>query len=144
MSDAENERESSSLSESMMKSLLSLLLLFTAFLSARANEGTHQAPLAFTHVEVIDTASASIQSDMTVVIVGAHIAEVGRAAEIKVPKTAQVVDGRGKFLIPGLWDMHVHTFVHNPRSTNTWYFPLFIANGVTVVRDMWTTGDDFT
>jgi hypothetical protein len=39
--------------------------------------------------------------------------------------------------------MHVHTFNHNPRSTNTWFFPLFIANGVAGVRDMWTTGDDF-
>jgi len=92
---------------------------------------------------VIDTANASIQQDMTVFIVGDHIADVGKAAEIKVPKSVQVVDARGKFLIPGLWDMHVHTFRHSPRSTNTWYFPLFIANGVTGVRDMWTTGDDF-
>jgi len=77
------------------------------------------------------------------VIVGDHIAALGKAAAVSMPKSAQVVDGRGRFLIPGLWDMHVHTFTHNPRSTRLWYFPLSVANGVTGVRDMWTVGDDF-
>ncbi|MBA0083667.1 MAG: amidohydrolase, partial [Acidobacteria bacterium Pan2503] len=128
-----------------MKRNLTAVINFLALLAPLPlpHEGINQAPIAFTHVVVIDTANASIQQDMTVFIVGDHIADVGKAAEIKVPKSVQVVDARGKFLIPGLWDMHVHTFRHSPRSTNTWYFPLFIANGVTGVRDMWTTGDDF-
>lgn len=116
-----------------------LVVTFVGF----AGGQIRQTPVAFTHVAVIDPANSSVQSNMTVVITGDHIAEMGKTAQIKVPKDTQVVDGRGKFLMPGLWDMHVHTFRHNPRSTNTWYFPLFLANGVTGVRDMWTTGDDF-
>jgi predicted amidohydrolase len=92
-------------------------------------------PIAFTHIAVIDTEGALIQQDMTVVIVGDHIADVGRAVEIKVPSTAQVIDGRGKFLIPGLWDMHVHIFSEGRFPIVS---PLLIANGVTGVREMGT------
>jgi imidazolonepropionase-like amidohydrolase len=130
-----------------MKKLLALILLsqMPVVLFARPQQSRQPKPLVFTHVTVIDTATASTQEDLTVVIVGDHIADVGKAAEIKVPSSTQVVDCRGKFLMPGLWDMHVHTFTHgpNPSSTQTWFFPLFIANGVTGVRDMWTTANDF-
>jgi len=125
-----------------MKSILPLLALVSVCSLAQPSRLSPPA-LVFTHVTVIDTADSSAQPDMNVVIRGDHIEEIGKAAQIKVPTNAQVVDGRGKFLMPGLWDMHVHTFRHNPRSTNTWFFPLFVANGVTGVRDMWTTGDDF-
>ncbi len=49
--------------------------------------------------------------------------------------TAKIVDGKGKYLIPGLWDMHVHTWDY--EST----YPLYIANGVTGVRDMFGPPD---
>src|SRR5690606_40771861 len=55
--------------------------------------------------------------------------------EVDVPDGAEVVDGAGGYLIPGLWDMHVHTF-NSPEWAET-FFPLFLANGVTGVRDMW-------
>jgi len=129
-----------------MKWLVSLLVLLipdSAFVTAQTKYEPLKSSVVFTHVAVIDTAGASVQPDMTVVIVGDHIAEVSRSTEVNVPKSTQVIDARGKFLIPGLWDMHVHTFTHNPRSTRNWYFPLLIANGVTGVRDMWTTSDDF-
>lgn len=82
---------------------------------------------------VIDVATGAKRPDQTVIIAGNRIAHVGLAADIKVPGNARVLDGRGKFLIPGLWDMHVHAFV--------WDFadfagPLMIANGVTGARDM--------
>jgi Amidohydrolase family len=82
---------------------------------------------------------------MTVVIIGDRITSVGKSGRVRVPANAKIIDAAGKYLIPGLWDMHVHTFTHspNPRSSQTWFFPLFIANGVTGVRDMWTTGEDF-
>jgi imidazolonepropionase-like amidohydrolase len=60
------------------------------------------------------------------------------AASITVPSGARVIDGRGKFLIPGLWDMHVHVAMPGGRNV----LPLYIANGVTGVRDMasdWAT-----
>lgn len=74
-------------------------------------------------------ARASIQ-DQAVVIRRGGIVAVGRTADIPVPEGATLVNGTGKFLIPGLWDMHVHLL---DQKT----LPLFVANGVTGVRVMW-------
>jgi imidazolonepropionase-like amidohydrolase len=67
----------------------------------------------------------------TVLVRGDRIVEVGRAADVEVPAGATVVDGSGKFLIPGLADMHVHS-VPLERT----FPPLYLANGVTTVREM--------
>jgi len=93
--------------------------------------------LALTHVSVIDGTGSALQTDMTLVIKGQRIAEMGKAHGVKIPKGATVIDGRGKFLIPGLWDMHVHTIFGDwiPKDENL-ILPLFVANGVTGVRDM--------
>ena len=94
--------------------------------------------VAFTHVAVIDGRSAAPLADRTVVVSGARIVSVGPAASTSVPRGARVIDGRGKFLIPGLWDMHVHTVMPGGRAA----LPLYVANGVTRVRDMasdWAT-----
>jgi hypothetical protein len=115
-----------------MKLFFQLTLLLTTFVGAQSRSHTQRSPIAFTHVAVIDTASLSVQPDITVVISRDHIAHVGKASQIMVPKDAQLIDGRGKFLMPGLWDMHVHTLAPERRDT---YFPLFVANGVTGVRD---------
>ncbi|MBE0433155.1 amidohydrolase family protein [candidate division WOR-3 bacterium] len=61
---------------------------------------------------------------------GDRITDIKDTARIPLPQGAQVVDATGKFLIPGLWDMHVHW-------SNDRYLPLFIANGVTGARIMW-------
>ena len=87
--------------------------------------------LAITHVTVIDTAGGPGLADRTVVVSDARI--IGIARNAPIPKGAVIVDGSGKFLIPGLWDMHVHSL--NPEWIQT-FFPLFIANGITGVRDM--------
>ena len=95
------------------------------------------APLAITHVTVIDVAAGASRPERTVVIEGDRIRDVGPAEGAAIPKGARVVDGSGKFLIPGLWDMHIHTFfgdwVPGGREVT---LPLFLANGVTGVRDM--------
>jgi cytosine/adenosine deaminase-related metal-dependent hydrolase len=67
---------------------------------------------------------------MTVVMTGSQISALGETGHVRVPPEAQVVDATGKFVIPGLWDMHVHWYLKE-------YLPLFIANGVTGVRLMW-------
>ncbi|MGH8211243.1 MAG: amidohydrolase family protein [Steroidobacteraceae bacterium] len=72
--------------------------------------------------------------DMTVIISGGRIAALGKTPQLHAPNDAQVVDAKGKFLIPGLWDMHVHIGVTGLSYAP--YFPLFIANGITGVRDM--------
>src|SRR5437764_13106556 len=71
--------------------------------------GLHaQGTLAVTGVTIIDATGKPIQPDMTVLVHGERITDIGRRAAISIPKNAVVVDGKGKFLIPGLWDMHVH------------------------------------
>ena len=96
-----------------------------------------EVSLALRDVTVIDVARGLALSNMTVVIEGDHIARVGTSDTIRLPAGARVVDAAGKFLIPGLWDMHVHTIFGD------WFpggreiaLPLFIANGVTGVRDL--------
>jgi len=71
--------------------------------------------------------------DNTVLVAGNRITFVGPAANATVPAGARVIDGRGKFLIPGLWDMHVHGFVY---VFSDFAGPLMIANGITGARDM--------
>ncbi|MFN6963538.1 MAG: amidohydrolase family protein [Pyrinomonadaceae bacterium] len=117
----------------MRKTLaLLLLILFPGSLLAQTTIPPVRT-LVLTHVTVIDVTGAPSSCDMTVIVEGNRIAAVGKASKIKIPKDAQVVDARGKFLIPGLWDMHVHTLREERVGT---FFPLFIANGVTGVRDM--------
>jgi imidazolonepropionase-like amidohydrolase len=114
----------------------SLLCVFALCVSATS--GASQASTAFTHVSVIDGRSPEPKPDRTVVIRGNRIVAEGPAASITVPSGARVIDGRGMFLIPGLWDMHVHVAMPGGRNV----LPLYIANGVTGVRDMasdWAT-----
>jgi hypothetical protein len=70
---------------------------------------------------------------VTVIVSGNRIQTIGAANSAALPSNARVVDGRGKFVIPGLWDMHVHGFVY---VFSEFAGPLMIANGVTGARDM--------
>jgi len=111
-----------------MKKLIPFLLAaFPVLLFAQ----TAKTSLAFTHVNVIDVKEGSIKKDQTVVITGNRITAVGKKAPI--PKSAQVINATGKYLIPGLWDMHAHVLSRWDRAA-----PLYMANGVTGVRDMAT------
>ncbi|MGH7721112.1 MAG: amidohydrolase family protein, partial [Gemmatimonadaceae bacterium] len=96
--------------------------------------GAASAPvLVLQHVTVIAATDAAPARDVTVVIADGRIRDIGPVRGVAVPAGARVVDATGKFLIPGLIDMHVHT-VWPTRGDA--FFPLFIANGVTFVRDM--------
>jgi cytosine/adenosine deaminase-related metal-dependent hydrolase len=88
-------------------------------------------PVAITHVTVIDATGAPPQPDMTVVLEDGRIARLGRSGTVRLPEKALVFDAKGKFLIPGLWDMHAH-LAHDR------FLDLFLANGVTGVRHMYT------
>ena len=99
-------------------------------------------PLVIKRVTVIDATGKPAQPDMTVVIDRDRIAAVSPWKKAKIPKNAQVVDGTGKFLIPGLWDMHVHGFaglggfIGAEDSQPAQTYLLYLANGVLGVRDM--------
>lgn len=113
-----------------------LVLLSLALLASPQPQEPAKAPrpLVFTHVTVIDATGAPARPGMTVVITGDRIVEMGPGESVRAPEGAQVVDAAGKFLIPGLWDMHVHWFHED-------YLPLFTANGVTGIRLMWGIPD---
>jgi imidazolonepropionase-like amidohydrolase len=118
-----------------MKTVLTsaLLLLSVALPTAWTQPRLEQNILAITDVTVIDATGAPAKPNMTVIIAGDRITEIAKTGHVAIPKHAQVIDGKGKFLIPGLWDMHVHTAV---KGLPERFFPMFIANGVTGVRDM--------
>ena len=114
-----------------MRRILPLLLLLLLQIppSAHSKLIPPSKALVFTHVSIIDATGSPAKSDMAVVIIGDRITELGRTQDVRIAKDAQVVDATGKFLIPGLWDMHVHWYLKD-------YVPLFIANGVTGIRIM--------
>src|SRR6202789_2019934 len=112
--------------------------LAAAFAGAAAVAAAAAAsPLAITHVTVIDTTGAPPKSDMTVIVKDHRIVDLGRSGAVRTPAGARLVDGSGKYLIPGLWDMHVHEVFGDwiPRNEKV-VPPLFVANGITGVRDM--------
>ena len=88
--------------------------------------------VAITHATVVDPDAAQPRRDQTIVVRGARIEAVGPSASTPVPRGARVVDATGKYVIPGMWDMHVHTEVAGGRAL----LPLYVAHGVTGVRDM--------
>jgi imidazolonepropionase-like amidohydrolase len=65
--------------------------------------------IAIADVTIIDVHDGSAKRGMTVLISGNRIIAVGSSKETPIPKQMRVIDGRGRFLIPGLWDMHVHS-----------------------------------
>ena len=95
--------------------------------------------LAIEHVTIIDATGAPPRADMTVVVVGNRIGRIGRSSALRPPIGAQVVDGAGKFLIPGLWDMHVHLGGYD--SGKLAFGPL-LASGIVGVRDMASPVDE--
>ena len=88
-------------------------------------------PLAITGTTLIDGTGRAPLADATIVIDGARIARVGRTADGPPPEGAEVIDGRGRFVIPGLADTHVHVL-----GPERWHAPLFLAAGVTTVLDL--------
>jgi imidazolonepropionase-like amidohydrolase len=117
-------------SRKMKKTIaLLLIILLPTLLVARVNQTVTIRSIVFNHATIIDVSGAPSKSDMSVVITGNRIVKIGKTGRVPIPKAAEVIDASGKFLMPGLWDMHVHLQATTP-------FPLFIANGVLGVRHM--------
>ncbi len=115
--------------KAIYKNLVLALWVFT--LSASA-----QQTLSITHVTVIDTVTGKTQPDSTVMIQGNRITGIAPSSSM-TPKAGQIVDGRGDYLIPGLWDMHTHVYFDSTAADGTdLVLPLFLANGITGIRDM--------
>lgn len=123
----------------MMKSLLTLALLFVCLLASA--QRYNDPDFAITNVNIVNVETGTIEPGMDVIILRDKILEVRKtnSEEIKAPLQ---VDGTGKYLIPGLWDMHAH-----PDDPEMWrmkptedgrdlLLPLFVLHGVTGIRDM--------
>ena len=86
--------------------------------------------VAFEHVKAIPMDNERMLADQTVIVREGIIDEIGASGEVRVPPGAQRIDGTGKYLLPGLVDMHVHIEDENDLL-------LYAANGVTTVRNLW-------
>jgi imidazolonepropionase-like amidohydrolase len=86
--------------------------------------------LVIENVSVIDAVNPIVQPNKTVIMIGNRIKAIGEKGKVSIPAKARIINGKGKYLIPGLWDSHVHL------SSAEYSLPLFVANGVTSVREM--------
>jgi imidazolonepropionase-like amidohydrolase len=95
---------------------------------SRGIPGSHRATLAIIGGTLIDGTGSAPVFDSAVVIQNGRIEAVGPRSGVKIPKDADIVDAKGKFLLPGLWDMHAH-------FEQVEWGPIYLAAGVTTVRD---------
>ena len=107
-----------------------LLLLAIASLPLAAQTTT------ITNATVIDVSTGTLRRNTTVVIDGRRITSVGPSSQAPPPR-GTVVDAKGMYVIPGLWDMHTHAYFGWPSEFgDTYVLPMFIVNGITGIRDM--------
>ena len=110
------------------------ILLFMLGLLVSCTHEIPTASLVIEGVSVIDVSDGSVTENTTLVLDGDRIRAVGRAGSFRVPDGTLVVDGTGKYAIPGLWDIHVHAL------WPFWYdsfLKLFVAHGITGFRETW-------
>lgn len=106
-----------------------LVISLAAIASPSANA---QGPTAFVNVSVIPMAEESVLVGYTVVVIGSEITAVGPSADVEVPHGAVVVEAEGKYLMPGLADMHAHLNLDPDPD----FMRLFLAEGVTTIRNL--------
>lgn len=121
-----------------MKKIAFLMFLLTTFAASMQAAPSDSDTTVFVGVNVIPMDRERILQNQTVVGRNGVIAEIGDARRVKVPKGAQTIDGAGKFLIPGLADMHVHLFSDDefPDALAEDELKIMVANGVTTIRLM--------
>ena len=109
------------------------LILVLSCAPAAPTAGPAPTSVAIVGATVIDMTGASRRAGHTVVVRDGRIVAVGPDSGVEVPQDAVTLDARGKYVIPGLWDMHVHT---SREGRARYFWPLFLAHGVTGVREM--------
>ena len=127
----------------MKTKLLVLWLIFTSNIAGIFASAPIKLPdeavVAFVNVNVVPMDTERVLLNQTVIVRHGLIAEIGSAKRVKVPQSAQRIDGAGKFLIPGLMDMHVHLMSDDdefPDALAEDELKIMIANGVTTIRLM--------
>ncbi len=117
-----------------MRSLLAVFCLST-FLSAQSKPVPPES-LLFTNVNIVDTLYSRVQPNMTVLVEQGRIRSIAHIGIFATGRGLRVINAAGKYLIPGLWDMHAHTAERRGTWSDKVLYPLYLANGVTAVRDM--------
>jgi len=117
---------------------VSFLVCFclSTFLCAQAKSKSGTETLIFTNVNVVSTRNGGIESGVTVVIKGGRISGMAKVGFVDEGRKNQIINAHGKYMIPGLWDMHVHSAFVSPLWDEKVIYPLYLANGVTGIRDM--------
>jgi imidazolonepropionase-like amidohydrolase len=105
-------------------------LLLLALIAGAASQAAAQDVVAISNVTVIPMTGADATPGQTVIVRGSRIADIGPTGGIRIPDGASVVDGTGKYLIPGLFDLHTHT-----SKTRASALSLYVVHGVTTIRD---------
>ncbi len=106
-------------------------ILIAIPLAKAPNSGLSQDTI-IKDVNIIDVQEGKIVAHQDVIIQDGRLSSIETTSDKAHAKSLHVVDGRGKYLSPGLWDMHTHSYKISPQ----FHHPLFIANGVLSVRDM--------
>jgi imidazolonepropionase-like amidohydrolase len=116
--------------------VLTLVCLFFSGATHAQKPATSEL-LVLSNVTVVDVRTGTLQPEQTVILERDHILSVGPSKTVKYPRNSTSLNCHGLFLIPGLWDMHVHLVFGDwfPGAQDI-SLPLFVANGVTGVRDM--------
>lgn len=133
-------RSRESQSREIMARALTVILLFLGSACAQRpqNVASSGATLVLKRANIIDIENGRVVPHQTIVIVGSRIVAIGSSSEVALPTSSQVVDAAGKYIIPGLWDMHVHIPGANAFDglTGVEFLPIYVAQGITGVRDM--------
>jgi cytosine/adenosine deaminase-related metal-dependent hydrolase len=114
------------------------LVVASILMACAAIAAAQPTAIAVTGVTLIDGTGAPPRV-VTVVVEGDRVAAISRPDRERIPAGATIVDGRGKYLIPGLWDMHVHI---GGYEEGTKLLPRLVAHGIMGVRDMASPVDD--
>ena len=126
--------------------LLLVTLIFAYGCDKHTGEGyprykVSNVSIAFKNVNLVPMTAEKIIKAQTVLVKGSRIVAVGSVSEVKIPENAMIIDGTGNYLMPGLADMHMHT--RHDWQNLTWPvspLSLYLANGVTTIRDFGPTG----
>ncbi len=121
----------------MSRFTLSYLALVAILAAPAASQSPSTSVTAFTNVTIVPMDRERVLPDHTVIVRGDRIAEIGPSARVTAPDGAVRIDGRGKFLMPGVSEMHAHVPGGNAPDTYVdRVLRLFVANGVTTIRGM--------
>ena len=119
------------------RSVLFLTALVAPLLAGHASRHAAPGTFAFVDVTVLPMDRERVLTGQTVIVRDGRIAAVGPSASVRVPADAQRIDAKGKFLMPGLAEMHAHVLgPQQPEQLNRDLMFLYVANGVTTIRAM--------